>query len=157
MENTFLEVERRPGFWKSLTKIYRQQNYQRLNINKKIFEAFISGNIPSEADMERNFELTIGKPPAAFTLDEHIMIFREFYLTEGIGNDIEICTEKDKEYIKLIHGYSDKKVCEYITKYYSNYFRSIGHDFTVTISPYVIAFEFRKNFNSKAFLNNEYR
>jgi hypothetical protein len=144
MEYTFLEIDRRPGFWKNLIKIYKHQNYQRLNINKKIFEAFISGKIPSEADMERNFELIAGKPAAAFTLDEHIMIFREFYLTEGIGNDIEICTEKDKEYVKLIHGYSDKKVCEYIITYYSNYFRSTGHNFTVITNPYMIVFEFGK-------------
>ncbi len=147
MEGTFREIQRKPQFWKNLVKIYRQQHYQRLNINRKTFEAFVSGNIPSVADMVRDFELTVGKPPEAFTLAEHIMIFKELYLTDGIGSDIEICTEKGREYVKLIHDYSDKKVCEYLTKYYSNIFRSIGYPFTVTISPHTILFELGKGLN----------
>jgi hypothetical protein len=62
---------------------------------------------------------------------------------EGIGNDIEICTEKGKEYIQLIHDYSDQKVCEYITAYYSNTLKSIGHPFKVVNNPNLILFEFQ--------------
>lgn len=147
MDEIFREIQKKPDFWKNLIKTYRHQNYQRLNINRKIFEAFISGNIPSTADMARNFELVIGRPPEAFTLAEHIMIFKELYLTDGIGSDIEICTEKGNEYVKLIHDYSDSKVCEYITIYYSNIFKSIGYPFTVTINPHMIFFEFGKGFS----------
>lgn len=144
MESTFREIQKRPEFWKPLIKTYKQQNYQRLSINRKIFEAFVSGNIPSVTDMVRDFELIAGKPPEAFTLAEHIMIFKEIYLIEGIGSDIEICTDKGSEYVKLIHDYSDIKVCEYITKYYSNTFKLIGHPFTVTTNPHMIVFEFGK-------------
>lgn len=147
MENTFREIQRKPQFWKNLIKAYRQQNYQRLSMNRKTFESFVSGNIQSVADMARNFELIIGKPPEAFTLAEHIMIFKELYLTDGIGTDIEICTEKGREYVRLIHDYSDKKVCECLTKYYSNVFRSIGYSSTVTTSPHMILFEFGKDIN----------
>ena len=142
MDGTFREIQKRPDFWKYLIKTYRQQDYQRLSMNRKIFEAFVSGNIPSVADMARNFELVVGKPPEAFTLAEHIMIFKELYLMDGIGSDIEICTEKGSEYVKLIHDYSNSKVCEYITKYYSNSFKSIGYPFTVTTNPHMIVFEF---------------
>ena len=123
MEGTFREIQKKPEFWKNLIKTYRQQNYQRLSMNRKTFEAFVSGNIPSVADMVRNFELTVGKPPAAFTLAEHIMIFKELYLTDGIGSDIEICTEKGREYVKLIHDYSDRKVCEYYYKILFKHFQ----------------------------------
>ncbi|MGB9940406.1 hypothetical protein [Methanosarcina sp.] len=148
MESTFREVQKKPEFWKNLIKTYRQQNYQRLSMHRKTFEAFVSGNLPSVVEVTRNFELSTGKPPAAFTLAEHIMIFKEVYLTDSIGNDIEICTEKDKEYVKLIHDYSDRKVCESITKYYSNIFKSIGYPFTVTTSPHMILFEFGKRSGS---------
>jgi predicted RNA-binding protein Jag len=148
MEGTYREVQKRPDFWKNLIKTYRQQNYQLLSMNRKIFEAFVSGNIPSVDDMARNFELVVGKPPAAFTLAEHIIIFKELYLTDGIGSDIEICTEKGSEYVKLIHDYSNQKVCEYITKYYSNIFKSIGYPFTITTNPHIIVFEFREGFSS---------
>ncbi len=147
MESTCREIQKRPDFWKNLIKTYRHQNYQRLSMNRKIFEAFVSGNVPSVADMARNFELVVGKPPEAFTLAEHIMIFKELYLTEGIGSDIEICTEKGSEYVKLIHDYSDSKVCEYITMYYSNIFKSIGYPFTVIANPHMIVFEFGKVLN----------
>jgi hypothetical protein len=147
MDEVFREIQKKPEFWKNLIKTYRHQNYQRLNVNRKIFEAFVSGNIPSTTDMARNFELVTGKPPEAFTLAEHIMIFKELYLTDGIGSDIEICTEKGNEYVKLIHDYSDNKVCEYITIYYSNIFKSIGYPFTVTTTPHMIIFEFGKGFN----------
>jgi hypothetical protein len=144
MENTLREIQKRPEFWRNLIKTYRQQNYQWLSMNRKIFEAFVSGNVPSATDMVRNFELVVGKPPEAFTLAEHIMIFKELYLTEGIGTDIEICTEKGSEYVKLIHDYSDNRVCEYIATYYSNFFKSIGYPFTVTTNPHMIVFEFKK-------------
>jgi hypothetical protein len=147
MEGTFREIQRKPQFWKNLINIYRQQNYQRLSINRKTFEAFVSGNLPSVTDIIRDFELNVGKHPEAFTLAEHILIFKEFYLTDGIGSDIEICTENGREYVKLIHDFSDKKVCEYLTNYYSNIFRAIGCPFSVTASPYMILFEFGKGLN----------
>ncbi|WP_269848563.1 hypothetical protein [Methanosarcina horonobensis] len=37
MESTFKEIQRKPEFWKNLIKIYRDQNYQRLSMNKKSF------------------------------------------------------------------------------------------------------------------------
>ena len=148
MESAFQEIQKNPKFWKNLIKAYRQQNYQRLSMQRKTFEAFVSGNLPSVAEVTRNFELITGRPPTAFTLAEHIMIFKEIYLTDSIGSDIEICTEKSREYVKLIHDYSDKKVCESITKYYSNILKSIDYPFTVTTSPHMILFEFGKNLSS---------
>ena len=145
MESTFQEIQKKPEFWKNLIKTHRQQNYQRLSMQRKTFEAFVSGDLPSIAELRRNFELITGKPPAVFTLAEHIIIFKEIYLTDRIGSDIEICTEKNREYVKLIHDYSDRKVCESITKYYSNVFKSINHSFKVTTSPHMILFEFGKN------------
>jgi hypothetical protein len=148
MENTFREIQKKPEFWKNLVNLYRQQNYQRLSMTRKTFEAFVSGDLPSVAEVTRNFELITGKPPAAFTLAEHISIFKEIYLTDSIGSDIETCTEKGREYVKLIHDYSDRKVCESITNYYSNIFKSIGYSFTVTISPHMILFKFGKGSGS---------
>ena len=148
MDSTFREVKKKPEFWKNLIKTYRQQNYQRLSMHRKTFEAFVSGNLPFVAEVTRNFELITGKPPAAFTLAEHIMIFKEIYLTDSIGSDIEICTEKGKEYVKLIHDYSDRKVCECITSYYSNIFKSTGYPFKITTNPHMILFEFGTNPNT---------
>ncbi|MHC1756078.1 MAG: hypothetical protein AB9861_11730 [Methanosarcina sp.] len=145
MEGTFKEIQRKPDFWKNLIKIYKQQNYQRLSMNKKVFEAFVSGNLPSVDDMAREFELFAGKPSEAFTLAEHIMIFKEFYLIDSIGTEIEVCTDKGNEYVRLIHDYSDSRVCERITSYYSSIFKCIGHPFTIISSPHMIVFEFRKN------------
>lgn len=150
MERTFREIQRKPDFWKNLIKIYKQQNYQRLSINKKVFEAFVSGNLPSVDDMAREFELFTGRPPDAFTLAEHIMIFKEIYLTDSIGTEIEVCTDKGSEYVRLIHDYSDSKVCELIILYYSNVFKFIGHPFAVTSSPHMIVFEFGKNLNANS-------
>ncbi|AKB49123.1 hypothetical protein MSKOL_3346 [Methanosarcina sp. Kolksee] len=151
MESTFREIQKKPEFWKNLIKTYRQQNYQRLSMQRKTFEAFVSGDLPSVAELKRNFELITGNPPTAFTLAEHIVIFKEIYLTDGIGSDIEICTEKGKEYVKLIHDYSDRKVCDSLTKYYSTVFTSINYSFKVTTSPHMILFEFGKNLSSADF------
>ncbi len=148
MDSTFREIRRKPDFWRNLVKIYRDQNYERLSMNKKIFESFVSGDLPSVNDMAREFELFTGKPPEAFTLAEHIMIFKALYLTDNIGTEIEVCTEKGSECVRLIHDYSDSKVCERIICYYSNIFKYIGHPFTVTSSPHMIVFEFGKNLNA---------
>jgi hypothetical protein len=150
MESTFKEIRKKPEFWKNLIKIYREQNYQRLSMNKKIFEAFVSGDLPTVNDMAREFELFTGKPPEAFTLAEHIMIFKVLYLTDNIGTEIEVCTEKGNEYVRLIHDYSDSKVCERVILYYSNIFKSVGHPFTVISSPHMIVFEFGKNLNTNS-------
>jgi hypothetical protein len=155
MEGTLREVKKKPDFWKNLIKTYRDQNYQRLSMNRKIFEAFVSGDIPSVDDMARNFELIVGKPPAAFTLAENIMLFKEIYLTDGIGSDIEICTEKGCEHVKLIHDYTNIRVCEHIINYYSNFFKSVGYPFTLTTNPNMIVFEFRKDPNYTAISERE--
>ncbi len=154
MERTFREIQRKPDFWKNLIKIYKQQNYQRLSINKKVFEAFVSGNLPSIDDMAREFELFTGRPPEEFTLAEHIMIFKEIYLTDSIGTEIEVCTDKGSEYVRLIHDYSDSKVCELIILYYSTVFKFIGHPFAVTSSPHMIVFEFGKKLNPSRISEN---
>ena len=143
MESTLREVQKRPDFWKNLIKTYREQNYQRLSMNRKIFEAFVSGELPSEADMARYFELVVGKPPTALTLVEHIIIFKELYLIDGIGSDIEICTDKGSECVKIIHDYANGKVCEHIINYYYNFFKTIGYPFSITINPNIIVFEFK--------------
>jgi hypothetical protein len=148
MDSTFREIRKKPEFWKNLVKIYRDQNYERLSMNKKIFESFVSGDLPSVNDMAREFELFTGKPPEAFTLAEHIMIFKALYLTDNIGTEIEVCTEKGSECVRLIHDYSDSRVCERIICYYSNIFKYICHPFTVTSSPHMIVFEFGKNLNT---------
>jgi hypothetical protein len=94
MEGTLREVQKRPDFWKNLIKTYREQNYQRLSMNRKIFEAFVSGDVPSVADMARNFELSVGKPPATFTLAEHIIIFKELYLDYVTLDSYSICCHR---------------------------------------------------------------
>ncbi|MDM7920591.1 MAG: hypothetical protein QUS12_15730, partial [Methanosarcina sp.] len=53
MDSTFREIRRKPDFWRNLVKIYRDQNYERLSMNKKIFESFVSGDLPSVNDMAR--------------------------------------------------------------------------------------------------------
>jgi len=150
MDGTFREIRKMPDFWRNLIHLYKQHNYQRISMHKKIFESLVSGSMPDVADIARDFEFLAGKPPDAFTLSEHIMIFKELYLTDNIGSDIEISTEKGREYIKLIHEYSDEKVREYITQYYSNMLRALCYPFTVTSSPNLILFDFGKGPDSCA-------
>lgn len=150
MDSTFWEIRKKPDFWKNLIQLYRQHNYQRINMHKKIFESLVSGSMPDVADMARDFEFLAGKPPDAFILSEHIILFKELYLTDNIGSDIEVSTEKGREYIKLIHEYSDEKVREYVTRYYSNMLKALGYPFTVTSSPNLILFDFGKGSDSRA-------
>jgi len=150
MDGTFREIRKKPDFWKNLIQLYRQHNYQRISIQKTIFEGLVSGRVPDVADMVRDFEFLAGKPPDALTLSEHIMIFKELYLTDNIGSDIEVSTEKGHEYIKLIHEYSDEKVREYVTQYYSNMLRALFYPFTVTSGPNLILFDFGKGPDSCA-------
>ena len=46
--------------------------------------------------------------------------------------------------MRLIHDYSNEKVCEHFINYYSNFFKSIGYPFTVINNPNIIVFEFRR-------------
>jgi hypothetical protein len=148
MDGTYREIRKKPDFWRNLIHLYRQHNYQRISMNKKIFESLVSGRIPDVADIARDFEFLAGKPPDAFTLPEHIMIFKELYLTDNIGSDIEVSTEKGREYIKLIYEYSDEKVRECITQYYSNMLRAFCYPFVATSSPNLILFDFGKGSDS---------
>ena len=53
LDSTFKEIKSRPDFWTSLVERYRLQRYERVNLNKDVFEIFFSGEVP---DMTSFFE-----------------------------------------------------------------------------------------------------
>ena len=42
----YREIERKPDFWITLAELYQKFNYQRVNLDKDLFEALVAGKLP---------------------------------------------------------------------------------------------------------------
>ena len=59
LDSAFKEIKSRPDFWISLVERYSLQRYERVKLNRCIFEAFLSREVP---DITNFFEASAGKP-----------------------------------------------------------------------------------------------
>ncbi len=129
MDRMYREIERKPDFWKTLVELYKFFNYQRVNIDKDLFEAFAAGEYP---DIRKYFELKAGRSLHEIPLSELIPLFKHQFMVSQLVNDVEINTEKGKEYIKIFHNYSSEEVTAKMTHLFSDIFREGLYSFSIT-------------------------
>ena len=63
-------------------------------------------------------------------------------MASNLVTDVEICTEKGKEKIKIRHDYSDERVIEKLEQLFSNVFDAGWHKFSVISVSELIIFDF---------------
>ena len=139
MDRMYREIERKPDFWKTLVELYKFFNYQRVNIDRNLFEAFAAGEYPN---INKYFEMKAGRLIHEIPLSELILLFKQMVMVSQLMNDIEINTEKGKEYIKIYHDYSSEEVTAKMVSLSSDVFREGSHSFSVISLKGLIILEF---------------
>jgi hypothetical protein len=139
LDSTFKEIKSRPDFWISLVERYRLERYERVNLSRCLFEAFLSGEIP---DVISLFETSAGKPIHEISLCELFVICKELIPLTQIAGDIERTIEGGKIDLKIRHKFSDERAILKLVEFFSRIFRAGGHMFEVKTVSNLIIFRF---------------
>jgi hypothetical protein len=136
LDYTFKEIRSKPEFWTSLVERYRMQRYQRINLNKDVFETFLSGEIPDVASF---FEASAGKPIQEIPLCEMFSICKKLIFVTQLATDVERTVERGRMHIKIRHQFSEEIAITKLVELFSKLFHTAGHIFEVrTVSNLVI-------------------
>lgn len=139
LDYIFKEIKSKPGFWTTLVEKYMLHRYERINLNKDVFEVFLSGEVP---DITGSFEAFAGKPIREIPLSELFVACKKIILVTQLVNEIEKISESGKMYIKIRHPFSDEKVILKLVELFSKVFRAAGQTFDVRTISSLIIFEF---------------
>ena len=139
LDSTFKEIKSRPDFWISLVERYRLERYERVNLNRCLFEAFLSGEIP---DVTSLFETSAGKPIREIPLCGLFIICKELISSTQIASDIERTIEGGKMDLKIRHQFSDEKAILKLVELFSKIFRAADRMFEVKTVSNLIIFRF---------------
>lgn len=135
----YREIEKKPAFWITLAELYTKFDYQRVNLDKALFEALLAGKLP---DITKYFEIKADRSLREIPLSELLPLFKYLVVASQLVNDVEICAEKGKECIKIRHDYSDESVVLKLIQLFSNLFEAGLHRFSVTYVSELIMFDF---------------
>ena len=139
LDYTLKEIRSKPEFWTSLVERYRLQRYQRINLNKDVFETFLSGEIP---DVTSFFEASAGKPIQEIPLCELCTICKKLLFVTQLANDVERTVERGKVIIKIRHQFSEEIAIAKLVELLSRLFHIAGHIFEVRTVSNLIIIEF---------------
>lgn len=143
----YRELEKKPQFWITLAELYKKFNYRRVNLDKDLFKSLMAGEVP---DITKYFEIKADRSLREIPLSELLPLFKHLVIASQLVNDVEICTEKGKERIKIRHDYSDGKVIEKMIQLFSSVFEAGWHKFNLSSVSELIIFDF-----SSGILNRE--
>jgi hypothetical protein len=135
----YREIQKKPEFWTNLAEVYQKFDYQRINLDKGLFEELVAGKIP---DITKYFEIEANRSIREIQLSELLPLFKRIVGASRLVSDVEIRTELGKEQIKIRHDYSDEKVIEKMRWLLSNVFEAGWHNFSVSSVPGLIRFDF---------------
>jgi len=139
LDYTIKEIRSKPEFWTSLVERYRLQRYQRINLNRDVFETFLSGETP---DVTSFFEASAGKPIQKITLYELLSICKKLTFVTQLAIDTEKTVEKGKVNIKIRHQFSKEPAISRLIEFFSKFFQTAGYEFEVRTVSNLIIIEF---------------
>lgn len=139
LDYTFKEIKSKPDIWTSLVERYRLHRYQRVNINKDVFETFLSGGIP---DVISFFEASAGKPVQEIPLHDMFAICKRLVSITQLANDVERSVEKGKVNLKIRHQFSEETAIEKLVEFFSKLFQTAGYKIKVRTISNLIIIEF---------------
>lgn len=135
----YREIEKKPEFWVTLAELYQRFNYRRVNLDKDLFKSLMAGEVP---DITKYFEIKAGRSLHEIPLSELLPLFKCLVMTSQLVNDVEICTGKGKEQMKIRHDYSDEKVIAKMIQLFSSVFEAGWHNFSLKSVSELIIFDF---------------
>ena len=111
LDYTFKEIKSRPDFWTSLVERYRLHRYERINLNRDVFEVFLSGEVP---DITSFFEAFAGKSIREIPLCELFVICKKLISATQLVSDIERISRGRKNACKNQTSVFRRKGCSQI-------------------------------------------
>jgi hypothetical protein len=135
----YREIEKKPEFWVALAELYQRFNYRRVNLDKDLFKSLVAGEVP---DITKYFEIKADRSLHEIPLSELLPLFKYLLMTSQLVNDVEICTEKGKEQMKIRHDYSDEKVIAKMIQLISSVFEAGWHKFSLNSVSELLIFDF---------------
>lgn len=138
-DHLYREIEEKSEFWIELAERYEKFNYRRVNLDKDLFKTLVAGELP---DITKYFELKADCSLREIPLSELLPLFKHLLMTSQLVNDVEICTEKGKEKMKIRHDYSDEKVVAKMIQILSRVFETGWHNFTLCVVSELLIFDF---------------
>ncbi len=135
----YRELEKKPEFWVALAELYQKFNYKRVNLDKDLFKALLAGELP---DIGKYFEIKADRSLREIPLSELLPLFKYLMVTSQLVNDVEVCTERGKEQIKIRHDYSDEKIIAKMIQLFSSVFEAGWHKFSLSSVSELIIFDF---------------
>jgi len=138
LDYTFKEIRTKPDFWISLVEKYRLHRYERVNLNRDLFEAFLCGEIP---DITSFFEAFASKPIKELSLCELFVLCKKLILTTQLVTDLEKTTENGKTYIKIRHQFTDERAILKLVSFFSKLLQAADHNFEIKTVSNIIIFE----------------
>lgn len=139
LDYTINEIKTKQDFWTSLVERYRLHRYERVDLNRDLFEAFLAGDVP---DITSFFEVFAGKPIQDIPFCELFVICKKLISTAQLVSDIERINEGGKMYVKIRHQFSNEKVIFKLVELFSKLFESAGYNFEAKTVSNLIIFEF---------------
>lgn len=139
LDSTFKEIKSRPHFWVTLVDRYTLHRYERINLNKDVFEVFLSGEVP---DITSFFEAFAGKSIREIPLTELFVICEKVISVTQLASEIERINDGGKMNLKIRHQFSDEKAILKLVELFSKVFRAAGYAFEVRNISNLIIFEF---------------
>ena len=79
--------------------VYQKFNYQRVILDKELFEALVAGKVP---DISKYLEIKADRSLREIELSELLPFFKYLVMDSNLVNNVEICTEKGKEKIIIL-------------------------------------------------------
>lgn len=139
LDHTYKEIRSKPDFWTSLVGRYRLQRYERINLNRDVFEAFLSDRVP---DVTSFFEASAGKPIHEIPFCELFTICKNLVSVTQLANNVERTFEGGKTSIKFRHQFSEETAVSKLIELVSNLFKAAGYIFEVRTVSNLIILEF---------------
>lgn len=149
----YREVEKKPEFWVALADLYQKFNYNRVNLDKDLFESLVAGELP---DITKYFEIKADRPLHEIPLSELLPLFKSLIMASQLVNDVEISTEKGKEQMKIRHDYSDENVITKMIQLVSSVFEAGWHKFSLSSVFNLVVLDFSSSGISKGYSEKVY-
>lgn len=151
LDAAFKEIRSQPDFWNLLIERYRKHRYDRVNLNRKVFEGFLVGDVP---DISKYFEASAGRPIREIPFSELVTISKEFVSVTQFVSAVETEVDGVPGTLKIRHRYTSEKATPILVEFFSNVIRAAGYVFEVRTVANLIIFEITDRVNGAGLPSN---
>jgi predicted hydrocarbon binding protein len=123
MNELFSEIEKKPDFWSTIVKKYRDSNYRMVTVHFNHYEELLAKRTPIG---EIGIELLAKRPIKDIPLREFLHLMKEVYETAGVVERIDININN----LQVFHSYRNPRAVDTLKKIFLHLMEMNGHTYT---------------------------